>query len=146
MMETRDLTRTPRGTAAARGSVRLRLALVIALLSEAAPLSYADGVRFNLKEHAAERATSGELGFQQAAAAVPAVRATSLRIDRRHLGMGSACPFDSDELVFQSEPIFSPSECCAVRDEAAELIASGARSSFTMTVRWHSGAIANAIG
>ena len=99
------------------------------------PPSYAHGLRANLADHAKELAVSKELGFSRAAVAVqPAAECqSSFRINRTLLGMGRACPFEGDELVFASAPIFTQDECMAVRKEARTLIAGGAQSTFTMT-------------
>lgn len=113
------------------------LSLLLCQFSLAAlklPRGYAQGLIANKADHAAELATSHELGFRLAQSAVPAVRwATSYKINRTSLGMGNECPFATDELVFASEPIFSPEECLTVRQEAQELISGGAQSTFTMT-------------
>lgn len=94
----------------------------------------ARGIQANLADHAAELALSAQLGFRRAEAAVPTVEVLRYRIDRGALGMGNACPFESDELVIAAAaPVFSSSECCAVVEEARGLIADGAQSSFTMT-------------
>ena len=97
--------------------------------------SLAAGLKANLAEHAAELAASAELGFARAAAPVQDLPPTmSHKISRDALGMGQSCPFDSDDLVYATTtPLFSADECKAVRDEAAEQIASGLSSTFTMT-------------
>jgi len=46
--------------------------------------------------------------------------------------MGNACPFDSDELVFETHRIFTPDECRQVREEAAALMRKGVSASFTL--------------
>ena len=46
--------------------------------------------------------------------------------------MGSNCPFSSEELPETLNPIFTPAERAAVREEAAASIQQGA-STFTMT-------------
>ena len=113
------------------------LAIVSALAPPAASIGkpYAEGLRANAADHIAERELSESLGFRRAAAAVPITLQTrSHHVDRVALGMGKSCPFDNDELIFQTEePLFTASECAAVRAEAAAKIAAGAGSTFTMT-------------
>ena len=92
------------------------------------------GLADNLAAHAAEMSRSASLGFRPATAAVPTTSAWEVhRIDRRALGMGPKCPFESDDLVITTAPVLSAHECRAIREEAAQLMARGARSSFTMT-------------
>ena len=92
------------------------------------------GLRANLAEHAAELQASRTLGFSRAEAAVPVSSVRSYRLPTSQLGMGSACPFESEELVFHSvDPLLSERECTAVRKEASTLINQGAKSTFTMT-------------
>ena len=94
----------------------------------------AKGMQANAAAHAAELFASAVIGFRRADAAVPVVSWTTHCVGRNALGMGSACPFETDELVVAAAaPVFSPAECCAVVDEARSLIAEGARSRFTMT-------------
>ena len=97
--------------------------------------SYADGLRANTADHISERELSESLGFQRAAAAVSvAVPTASHHVSKLALGMGDACPFSSDELVYETRaPLFSAAECAAVREEATARISSGASSTFTMT-------------
>ena len=96
--------------------------------------SLAAGLQQNIAAHAAECAASAELGFARAAAAVPVPPTQSFSINRAALGMGSSCPFESNDLVFAcDEPIFTVGECEAVVTEAAAKISAGAKSTFTMT-------------
>ena len=97
--------------------------------------SYAEGLRANFADHLAERKLSESLGYRRAAAAVPVdVQTVAHRVELASLGMGSNCPFSSEELVFETlNPIFTPAECAAVREEAAASIQQGASSTFTMT-------------
>mmetsp|Transcript_84438 Transcript_84438/g.161388 ORF Transcript_84438/g.161388 Transcript_84438/m.161388 type:complete len:487 (+) Transcript_84438:63-1523(+) len=89
----------------------------------------AAGLQANHAEHAAERAASGELGFARAAVAVPvSLPAASYKVRRKVLGLGNACPFDTDTLVFASQPMFTATECHAVRDEAEAFLASNTES------------------
>ena len=96
--------------------------------------SLAVGLSKNVAAHATELADSADLGFARAASGVPVPLTHSFQLDRAALGMGRACPFESDELVFATDTaIFSEDECSAVRNEAAAKIAAGAKSTFTMT-------------
>ena len=98
------------------------------------PWSMAKGMQANAAAHAAELLASADIGFRRADAAVPVVSYTTHSVGRNALGMGSACPFETDELVVAAAaPVFTQAECCAVVDEARSLIAEGARSRFTMT-------------
>jgi hypothetical protein len=107
-----------------------------AMVSPPTPLpTFSEALSRNIAEHAMEFADSKKLGFVQAAV-VPsaAVPTEAFGIDRRALGMGDACPFDSDELIHATVvPLFSDAECRAVRAEASKKIAAGAQSTFTMT-------------
>lgn len=106
----------------------------LVLTHRAASSSLARGLAANMADHHDEMTTSAELGFERARSAVPAVACTARCMARSALGMGAHCTFDSDELVWEtSSPVFTASECRAVRDEAAALIAGGAQSTFTMT-------------
>ena len=97
--------------------------------------SYSDGLRANIADHISERELSASLGFQRAAAAVSVdVPIASHQVSKLALGMGDACPFDSDELIYETRaPLLSAAECAAVRREASARISEGASSSFTMT-------------
>ena len=96
--------------------------------------AFVDGLNRNIADHDAELAMSRDLGFERCKAVVPVGDTASYEVDRKWLGMGSACPFLDNRLVHASlKPIFTPAECDAVRAEAAALISAGARSSFTMT-------------
>ena len=117
---------------AAAGGAAVRCAMTAALGGSS---SYADGLRANAAEHISERELSESLGFQRAAAAVSvAVPIASHQVSKLALGMGDACPFCSDELIYETRtPLFSAAECAAVRGEASARISEGASSSFTMT-------------
>jgi hypothetical protein len=97
--------------------------------------SYSDGLRANIADHISERELSASLGFQRAAAAVSVdVHIASHQVSKLALGMGGACPFDSDELIYETRaPLFSAAECAAVRREASARMSEGTSSSFTMT-------------
>mmetsp|Transcript_10774 Transcript_10774/g.19991 ORF Transcript_10774/g.19991 Transcript_10774/m.19991 type:complete len:456 (-) Transcript_10774:35-1402(-) len=93
------------------------------------------GLEANLAEHAFQRQLSDEQGYPRAAAAVPVgppAATYKVHHKEKELGMGFRCPFESDDLIFASSPLFSSSECRAIREEAAKFIADGAQSSFTM--------------
>ena len=99
-------------------------------------VDFAHGLRANLMDHMAEFAASTELGFDRPSmrgASLAPTSWTSYCVERSTLGMGVHCPFDTDELVVASEPLFSAAECCAIKEEAATLIAEGRGSTFTMT-------------
>jgi tetratricopeptide (TPR) repeat protein len=96
-------------------------------------VDFAHGLRANLMDHMAEFAASTELGFDRPSMRFPPTSWTSYCVERSTLGMGVHCPFDTDELVVASEPLFSAAECCAIKEEAATLIAEGRGSTFTMT-------------
>ena len=118
---------------AAAGGAAVRCAMTTAALGGSS--SYADGLRANAADHISERELSESLGFQRAAAAVSvAVPTASHQVSKLALGMGDACPFSSDELIYETRaPLFSAAECAAVRREASARISEGASSSFTMT-------------
>jgi tetratricopeptide (TPR) repeat protein len=118
---------------AAAGGAAVRCTMTTAALGGSS--SYADGLRANAADHISERELSESLGFQRAAAAVSvAVPIASHQVSKLALGMGDACPFCSDELIYETRaPLFSAAECAAVRDEASSRISEGASSSFTMT-------------
>mmetsp|Transcript_112405 Transcript_112405/g.204689 ORF Transcript_112405/g.204689 Transcript_112405/m.204689 type:complete len:522 (+) Transcript_112405:43-1608(+) len=98
------------------------------------PADLAAGLQANLAEHDAEIAASEESGFFRATAAVPVGGPkASYQVPRIALGMGAHCPFDSDELIFESPQLFTAEECRALRDEATAHIANGAQSTFSMT-------------
>ena len=86
--------------------------------------SYSDGLRANIADHISERELSASLGFQCAAAAVSVdVPIASHQVSKLALGMGDACPFDSDELIYETRaPLLSAAECAAVRREASARI------------------------
>ena len=118
------------------GMSTLALALALTPCGALLPSSFAEALRHNIAEHAAERADSSALGFAHAvpAATPPVVDTKAYEVDRTLLGMGSSCPFDSDRLVHAtSAPLFSAKECRAIQEEAAAQIAAGAKSTFTMT-------------
>jgi predicted 2-oxoglutarate/Fe(II)-dependent dioxygenase YbiX len=95
--------------------------------------SLSAGMRMNEALHKTELENSEALGFRRASAAVPVPSTSCWHVSRSSLGMGHACPYESDALVHASiEPLFSAQECHDVRTEAATLISAGARSSFTM--------------
>ena len=79
--------------------------------------SYSDGLRANIADHISERELSASLGFQRAAAPVSVdVPIASHQVSKLALGMGDACPFDSDELIYETRaPLLSAAECAAVR-------------------------------
>ena len=93
----------------------------------------------NLLAHEEELAESLALGYERprGAAAVERAAPQTRRwlVDRSALGMGAACPFAPNEcgVVATTDPLFSVTECTAIREEAAEHIAAGSGgSTFTM--------------
>lgn len=111
----------------------MALLLLGSLCARAALLAQA--MRANLEEHAEERRESALLGFAPffPSAAFAAPSTLSYTVDQRVLGMGTKSPFDSDALIHESKtPLFSASECHAIREEAAEHMASHALSNALM--------------
>ncbi|KAL1507563.1 hypothetical protein AB1Y20_007183 [Prymnesium parvum] len=137
---------------------------LLLLSGGAVALRLEEALRANVAEHAEERAHSRRLGFSPIVFSSPpppstvhieprlvghspspplAARARSClppfgthvhKVPRHTLGMGSQCPFDTDELIHATKhPVLTEAECEAIRQEAEERMAEGARSSFTMT-------------
>ena len=86
------------------------------------------GLRQNRQDHAQEVAFSRDLGYRALTAgahkAPPAVDCWPVSDGAAALGLGHACPFDDEKLVFSTRrPLFSPAACRFVRREAAQQLA-----------------------